>query len=350
MTQAIAMERMFRRRGHEVAAILLGKSSGRNVPEFFLRQTTAKVLPFDSPEFSHGGADRRPGILKSILHNIPMTGKYLRSIVMIRRILDELRPDAVINFYEPLAGLAYLVYRFDIPHVCIGHQYLFLHRDFEFPETASSVLGGLKFFTRLTSCRASVRLALSFRPVADDSREKIKVVPPLLRKEILDAVPSDGDYILGYMVNPGFVGDVLEWHRRNADVPLRFFRDGVSSACEEVDSSLSYFRIDDAEFIRQMAGCRAYATTAGFESVCEAMYLGKPVLMVPAYVEQECNAFDAVKTGMGVISDRFDIELLRNFRPAANSGVFSEWVDSSEKTVLDAIESFCAASSASTAS
>lgn len=52
-----------------------------------------------------------------------------------------------------------------------------------------------------------------------------------------------------------------------------------------------------------MAGCKAYASTAGFESICEAMYLGKPVLMVPAHIEQDCNAYDAMKAGAGIISD-----------------------------------------------
>lgn len=52
-----------------------------------------------------------------------------------------------------------------------------------------------------------------------------------------------------------------------------------------------------------MSSCRAYATTAGFESVCEAMYLGKPLLMVPAHIEQDCNAYDAARGGAGIISD-----------------------------------------------
>lgn len=34
-----------------------------------------------------------------------------------------------------------------------------------------------------------------------------------------------------------------------------------------------------------MAGCKAYACTAGFESVCEALYMGKPCMMIPAHVE-----------------------------------------------------------------
>ena len=47
-------------------------------------------------------------------------------------------------------------------------------------------------------------------------------------------------------------------------------------------------------FLEYMAGCKGYATTAGFESVCEAMYLQKPVLMVPTHIKQECNALDAM--------------------------------------------------------
>ena len=62
-----------------------------------------------------------------------------------------------------------------------------------------------------------------------------------------------------------------------------------------------------------MAGCRAYATTAGFESICEAMYLGKPVLMVPAHIEQDCNAHDAMRAGAGIISDSFDLKPLLRF-------------------------------------
>ena len=47
-----------------------------------------------------------------------------------------------------------------------------------------------------------------------------------------------------------------------------------------MDDTLSFHQLDDVKFLRYMAGCKAYATTAGFESVCEAMYLGKPLLMV----------------------------------------------------------------------
>ena len=66
-------------------------------------------------------------------------------------------------------------------------------------------------------------------------------------------------------------------------------------------------------FLRQMAGCKAYASTAGFESICEAMYLGKPIMMVPAHIEQDCNAYDASLSGAGIVSNDFELERLLEF-------------------------------------
>ena len=75
----------------------------------------------------------------------------------------------------------------------------------------------------------------------------------------------------------------------------------------------------------------AYASTAGFESICEAMYLGKPILMVPAHIEQDCNAYDAVNSGAGISADDFDISRLISFADTFkhNDG-FRQWANHSE--------------------
>ena len=87
--------------------------------------------------------------------------------------------------------------------------------------------------------------------------------------------------------------------------------------------------------VRYMAGARAYATTAGFESVCEAMYLGKPVLMVPTHIEQACNAFDAVHAGAGVIADRFDLDALLQLSQTHQPDLaFSHWVKQADWLIL----------------
>ena len=88
-----------------------------------------------------------------------------------------------------------------------------------------------------------------------------------------------------------------------------------------------------------MAGCSAYASTAGFESICEAMYLGKPVLMVPAHIEQDCNAHDAVRSGAGIMSDSFELEsLLRFSETYCPNREFIYWARSSERHIIDELE------------
>ena len=166
----------------------------------------------------------------------------------------------------------------------------------------------------------------------DDTTHDIKVVPPLLRKEVKRLKTSDGDFVHGYMVNSGFGKNIMAWHKDNPSVPLRFFWDKKGEDVETViDSTLRFHQIDDKVFLQQMAGCKAYASTAGFESICEAMYLGKPILMVPAHIEQDCNAFDAVSNGAGISSDDFDISNLvcfaDSFKP--NKG-FRKWVNNSD--------------------
>ena len=93
----------------------------------------------------------------------------------------------------------------------------------------------------------------------------------------------------------------------------------------------TFHQIDDTAFLNQMAACKAYASTAGFEAICEAMYLGKPILMVPAHIEQDCNAFDAVKSGAGISADDFDIGRLVSFAETFKpNGGFRQWANNSE--------------------
>lgn len=88
-----------------------------------------------------------------------------------------------------------------------------------------------------------------------------------------------------------------------------------------------------------MAGCYAYASTGGFESICEAMYLGKPVLMVPVHIEQECNAYDAQLSGAGIISDSFDLKaLLSSAETYTPNREFMYWTRSCERKILFELE------------
>ena len=100
----------------------------------------------------------------------------------------------------------------------------------------------------------------------EDVKEDIRVVPPLLRKEVFRCECSEGDYVHGYMVNSGFAESVRSGMPCIPMCPLRFFWDkrGEKTVRRE-DDTLSFYPLNDVEFLRQMSGCRAYASTAGFE-------------------------------------------------------------------------------------
>ena len=340
LTQAITLEKMLIRHGHQVVGILIGKSKSRHLPDFFTKGVQAPVHQFLSINFLPSAANRKPNMVKSIAYNIAVAPKYISSMNYIRKTIASCGADVVVNFYELLTGLTYMLFRVPVPQICIGHQYLFLHKDFIMPNKAFGGYGWLRFFTRVTAIGANKYLALSFRKMRDLRSRNLRVVPALLRKEVLETVPVKGDYIHGYMLNSGFADDVMAWHKIHPEVKLKFFWDkDTDTPVTEIDPTLSFHTLDDTEFLRQMAGCMAYASTAGFESVCEAIYLEKPVLMVPSHIEQECNAFDAMKSGAGVSADKFDLSLLLDFTKGfIPDKEFGQWARSAEAVIINELE------------
>lgn len=340
LTQALSLEEMLIKNGHEVVEVLVGGDTSTSLPGFFNRKIKAPVRRFESPHFSSFHNRKQDSLIRSILIGLIAIPKYVLSLFFLHRIIRKSGADIVINFYEVLTGLTYALFRPDIPYYCVGHQYLFLHPDFKFPKQNKISILLLCFFTRLTSLRCQKRLALSFHEMDSCKRERIYVVPPILRPELNSMWPEMGDYIHGYMLHSGFADEVENYARNHPKVKIHFFWDRNDVAEKEYPlHNLCFHRLDDEAFLESMARCRAYANTAGFESICEAIYLGKPVLMVPVHIEQECNAFDAALFGAGIIRDHFDLDGLikfsHNFIPNYQ---FTLWVKSSERIFMQQLQ------------
>lgn len=340
LTQAISLAAILRRHGHEVAETLVGKSQSREVPEFFRVKIGSPVCSYEAPSFVFKKDRKSLNKFKTFLYNVnPLKLKlYGKSIEMIYRRIKEVRPDVIVNFYEMLPALAQLRFRINIPFVNIGHQYLLRHPSYKHGRGDAQSLMVLRLHTLLTSIGASKLLALSFYPMKNHPREKIVVVPPLLRREVLDLQPTEGDYILGYMLNQGFENEVREWHNAHPETKLHFFWD-KQDAPEDmvVDEHFTLHRINDEKFLHYMAGCRGYITTAGFESVCEAFYLNKPVMLIPAHIEQEINAADASSLHGAVVGESFDLSKLLDYMKESrlfDHASFKKWLLSAEEIFI----------------
>lgn len=339
-TQALSLASILRKHGHEVCGVLVGKSSWRQIPDFFNTNINAPIHVYESPNFTSFYKNKRPSIVLSVANNFMRLLFFRKSILFVRRKVEEYHPDVVINFYELIAGMTFGMYHFEkklgVKFICVAHQYVLLNPHYKTTPEQDVKYQLIRILSRITCQGASKVLALSFRDIPSSKDAHIVTVPPLLRREVFDIEPATGDYIHGYILNAGYFEEILDWHSKNPHVPLRFFWDKKDvDEVVKIDENLIMYRLNDKLFLESLAGCMAYATTAGFESICEALYYRKPTLMIPVHIEQEFNAFDASLSGAGISSKKFKLNKLLNFIPNYRPDEhFREWVHCAEEIFI----------------
>lgn len=318
-TQAIAAYEMLTAAGYEVYTAVVGSSQRRNIPGFVKERIPVPFVSLPSPNFSTDAANKAIKLRKTFIQTMMHMPQYLKSMRHIRDIVAQHEPVLVMNFFEPLCALSKICYRWRTPLLSIAHQYLYLHPEYRFPAGAGWLKPFyLRMFTRLTAGGADALMALSFYPLSKPQYGRLVVSPPLLRQNIFSQPIYAGDHYLVYLVNAGYVQTVIDWHHAHPHVRLHCFTDSnLVKGTWQYSENLSFHSLDDVRFLRYMASARGLITTAGFETVAEAMYLGKPVLMIPVagHFEQWCNARDGAKAGAGIYADRFALEMIGQLQP-----------------------------------
>lgn len=332
LTQAMALRCMLREAGHRIEGVVVGKSQGQEMPAFFRAAFDGPVTHVESPSFVSDGADRSVRPWATLLREVGRTPTFWRGLETLDAAIERHEPDVVVNFFEPLAGLYAASYRPSVPIVAVAHQYMFLHPAYRFPAGRRVQRWAARAFARLTALGATRRLALSLYPVPDRSQKNLSVLPPLLRTDLFRQPRGRSEpFLLVYILNSGYADEVIRWHERHPSVRLHCFWDRPDTApVEPYDDTLTFHRLDDEKFLSLMARCRGFVSTAGFESIAEAMYLGTPVQVVPVegHYEQLCNAVDAVRAGAGIRSAQFDIDRLQDALPrgSGDGARFRGWV------------------------
>jgi uncharacterized protein (TIGR00661 family) len=347
LTQAIALFDILKKNGHTISCVLLGTNDHRQVPDFFLKKINVPIYQLSSPHFVMDGHTKSIHLGKTFSKNITKIGIYSKSLAKIKEILNSHQPDIVLNFYEPLMGLYALRNKLPFKLVSISHQNIYLHEGFTFPPGDRIQATILKRYTSLTSFGSDLYLAISMYPLAQSKNKKIIVCPPILRNELFQLTPKVEDFILVYLLNSGYMKDIINWQKNNSHVNLVCFTDNreVKEKYKgewRMNEKLVFHSLKDQKFLDFMSSCKGLVCTAGFEAVCEAMYLGKPAMMVPVagHYEQYCNAVDASKFGAGFYSKEFNLTLFENYftQHHQNNEDYKNWVDGMEKIILCALE------------
>ena len=310
-TQAISMAQLFQDARHQIVGAWVNVVEGRPVPAFFQE-------PFKAPSIALAGsllvynpqtnAIDAISTVRGILSNL---GCYRRCLIYVRDAIEEFRPDVVVNIFELLGGLTFGIYRPDRPMVCVGHPCMAFHSVFPFPkgQWLSRLL--FKALVRLNVWGTTKRWGLSVDEQPAMSAQRLRVMPTLLRRQLtarrrFSKTESDSS-VLAYTTQPSLQTEVLKAHQKRPEVLIRYFHPQTQTTQKRTDT-LEFNPINGQRYLDAIQCCQAVLTTAGFDSVYKALYLGKPVQMMPQPVHyaQACNALDGRRVGAGVAHHTFD--------------------------------------------
>ena len=330
LTQAISLAQILQEAGHEIVTALVGLAPGRPIPAFFAEQFPAPHTTVTTPAMVYCPKTNRLNVGATIWQSMGKIGTFRQSMRQLNEAIETHQPDVVVNFFELLCGLTYAFYQPQAPVVSVAHQFMALHPDFPFPAKKRADKLSFLALVRLNAVGSSEVLGLSFDQQTDAPDRRLRVVPPLLRQELSKLKPTTEPFFLAYTTQPGLRSNVMKAHQQHPDQPIRYYHAGVTEPEQLVDETLTECKLDGQRYLIDMARCSAVVTTAGFESVCEAMYLGKPVLMMPQpnHYEQACNAEDGQRAGAGMAAESFDLDGFINYLPtysATTQTRFHDW-------------------------
>ncbi|MDH3272546.1 MAG: UDP- glucuronosyltransferase [Gemmatimonadota bacterium] len=342
MTQALALGSVLRDAGHEVTEVLVGRSPHRPVPSYFTKGMDAPVRAFHAPTQVAKRDGQGLSVGRTVADAVRRAPAFVQSVVSIAE--HTAHADVIVNLLDLLGGVSRTIFPSDVPAIAVAHNYVFLHPALSDAPGPSHVKRMVLAYARVTAARTVRKVALSFSPLPPVPEMKLEVAPPLLRPGLEDLATEAGDYLLAYALNPGYADTLAAWQSSAGGVRLHCYVEGGASALT-VDTSEGFHahELDDRPFLEHLAGCRAYVGSAGFESICEAHHLGKPVLAVPTQgqFEQELNAWDAARCGVARAGGYEDLDRFwRSPDPPHRdrTDAFRKWVARAPGIFVDAIE------------
>ena len=223
----------------------------------------------------------------------------------------EFAPQVAISDAEPWTHR--VAYRLDIPRIGFDHFGIMVHCDVPFAPGDRTKSFFDRFVYKVLMGQPERVLVSSFYE-APPLRSDTKVIGPLLREEVRKIqVDTPGDHLLVYLNNGRHqLTEELKASFQALDVPVKLY------GCGRTDKELNIeFRPPAGRpFLEDLASSRAVISTAGNQLVGEALYFGRPLLVIPeSTVEQRMNAAAVERLGVGEIGafETLDTERLRRF-------------------------------------
>jgi len=242
---------------------------------------------------------------RTIAKNLMTVPHAAKSLSQLNALVEDEKIDLVITDFEPLT--CHVGHKRGLPVISIDNQHCLTNAVVSYPKQYRRDAAAAKIVTKLMTPRANAYLVISFFTAPIRKRNTF-LFPPLLRQQILDATPSEGEHVLVYVTSPAPALAKLLGSTRCRFVAYGFGREGS-------DGNIIFKKPSLDGFFSDLTSARAVIANSGFSLVTEALHLGKPYLAVPVshQFEQIFNAYWLEKSGYGAFWEELNKERVESF-------------------------------------
>lgn len=136
-----------------------------------------------------------------------------------------------------------------------------------------------KFFAKVM-CPAKNKIGMHFQKFDDF------IYYPVIRSEIRNAVPTAQNFTLVYL-NSFADDELIEFFDKEQFANNQFIIYSKTSKQIWQHKNCLIKPLDNESFVADMTNCNSVITAAGFQTVCEALYLGKKLFVIPIKKQSE---------------------------------------------------------------
>ena len=268
----------------------------------------------------------------SVVKDLPKSLKF--NIKLLYNIVKAFKPDIIVSDFEAFSNL--LSKLLGIPLISLDNIHIITRCRLDLPERYLSekiVAGGV---IRLFINRPKRYLITTFFYPEIKNEEKTELFPPVLRDEILNLKPVNGEHILVYQTSNSNLELISILKTINENFVIYGFN------TEKEDGNLHFRKFNENQFFKDFESCKAVVSNGGFTLISESIYLRKPVFCIPVrrQPEQTVNAMYLEKLGYGefhesLTKENFEMFLgeLDVYRKSLNS-----FEHNGNQKILDALD------------
>jgi uncharacterized protein (TIGR00661 family) len=248
-----------------------------------------------------------------------------RSLQQVRRLVQRFQPELIISDFEPLTASPLCAPPCEV--LALSRQVALSDHSIPLPDDHSVEKKLTRTAIRLFTCGADRLYGYHYEPAS------YRCVPPVLRPELLDRLPTVAEHCLVYSHDEDYEALICWAHSRRQ----RVLAYGYPRAPRGRIGWVEFRAPSRTGMLDDLRSCRAVMTNAGLTTPIEAFLLGKPVCVVPipGQWEQLVNAFHLERARLAASSPTWDFDQLLETPPPMVHHPLRDWLSTSPDRLLD---------------